>query len=48
MALYNKWDVKNDFAYELQFLSLISDGLGGVINVLVHMYVIQGVPNYRN
>ena len=28
--LYNKWDVKNDFAYVLQFFSLISDGLGGV------------------
>ena len=25
-----KWDVKNDFAYVLQFLSLISDGLGCV------------------
>ena len=24
------WDFKNDFAYELQFFSLISDGLGGV------------------
>jgi hypothetical protein len=30
MALYNKWDVKNDFAWVLQFSSLISDGLGGV------------------
>ena len=30
MALYYKWDVKNDFAYVLQFLSLISDGLGCV------------------
>ena len=30
MALYHKWDVKNDFAYVLQFFSLISDGLGGV------------------
>ena len=30
MALYRKWDVKNDFAYVLQFISLISDGLGGV------------------
>jgi hypothetical protein len=28
MALYHKWDVKNDFAYVLQFLSLISDSLG--------------------
>ena len=31
MALYHKWDVKNGFAYVLQFFSLISDGLGGVI-----------------
>ena len=30
MALYHKWDVKNDFAYVLQFFSLISDGLDGV------------------
>ena len=30
MALYHKWDVKNDFAYVLQFLSLISYSLGGV------------------
>jgi hypothetical protein len=32
MALYHKWDVKNDFAYVLQFFSLISDGLGSVPN----------------
>ena len=30
MALYHKWDVKNDFANVLQFLSLISDSLGSV------------------
>ena len=30
MALYRKWDVKNGFAYVLQFFSLISDGLGSV------------------
>ena len=30
MALYHKWDVKNDFAYVLQFFSLISDGLVSV------------------
>ena len=30
MALYHNWDVKNDFAYALQFSSLISDGLGSV------------------
>ena len=33
MALYNKWDVKNDFAYVLQFFSLISDSLGSVCTV---------------
>ena len=30
MALYHKWNVKNDFAYVLQFFSLISDGLRSV------------------
>ena len=30
MVLYHKWDVKNDFAYVLQFFSLISDSLGSV------------------
>ena len=30
MALYHKWDVKNNFAYVLQFFLPISDGLGGV------------------
>ena len=30
MALYQKLDVKNDFAYMLQFFSLISDGLCSV------------------
>ena len=30
MALYHKWDVKNAFAFVLEFFSLISDGLGGV------------------
>ena len=31
MALYHKWDVKNDFVYVLQFFSLISDSLGSVL-----------------
>ena len=31
MALYHKWDVKNDFAYVLQFFSLISDSLCSVV-----------------
>ena len=35
MALCHKWDVKNDFAYVLQFFSLISDGLGSVSIELV-------------
>ena len=30
MALYHKWNVKNGFAYVLQFFSLISEDLGGV------------------
>ena len=30
MALYHKWDVKNDFTYVLTFYSLIFDGLGGM------------------
>ena len=30
MALYHEWDVKNDFAYVLQFFSLISDSLVSV------------------
>ena len=33
MALYQKWDVKIDFAYVLQFFSLISDSLGSVREV---------------
>ena len=32
MALCHKWDSKNDFAYVLQFFSLISNGLGSVRN----------------
>jgi hypothetical protein len=33
MALYHKWDVKIGFAYVLTFFSLISGGLGSVINL---------------
>ena len=40
MALYHKWDVKNDFAYALQFFSLISDSLGGV-------YLLQESPIWK-
>ena len=35
MALFYKWDVKNDFTYVLTFFSLISDGLGGVASVAI-------------
>mgnify|MGYP001192777463 FL=1 len=31
MALHHKWNVTNGFAYVLQFFSLISDSLDGVI-----------------
>ena len=34
MALYHKWDVKNDLVYVLQFFSLISDSLGSVTREL--------------
>ena len=30
LTLYHNWDVKNGFAFVLQFFSLISDSLGGV------------------
>ena len=30
MDLYHKWNVKNDFAFLLQFFSLISNSSGGV------------------
>ena len=33
-GLCHKWDVKNGFTYVLQFFSLISDGLVGVIYVV--------------
>ena len=52
MALYHKWDVKNDFAYVLQFFSLISDSLGCVSVDLVknflsacsNLYFVQRTP----
>ena len=34
MALYHKWGVKTDFAYVLQFFSLISDSLGSVNDII--------------
>ena len=37
MAFYHKWDVKNDFAYVLQFFSLISDSLGSVAWVTLNL-----------
>ena len=36
MAPYHKWDVKNGFAFMLDFFSLISDGLGGVGDITPH------------
>ena len=38
MALYHKWDIKNAFAYVLQFFSLIFDNLGGVQRVAMVFY----------
>ena len=43
MALYHKWDVKNDFAYVLQFFSLITDGIGGVRQVFSNMSIPDGI-----
>ena len=40
IVLYHKWDVKNDFAYMLQFFSLIFDGLGSVYYVLLFLKVV--------
>ena len=42
MGLYHKWNVKNGFAYVLQFFSLISDGLGGVCNMAQTVCVLVG------
>ena len=52
MVLYHKWDVKNDFAYVLQFFLLISDSLGSVtynslissLNNFIHE---QSFPVYK-
>ena len=32
MALYHKWDVKDGFIFEFQFVMLISESLGGVLH----------------
>ena len=40
MALYHKWDVKNGFAFVLQFFSLISDCLGGVEKSLLFSHIL--------
>ena len=47
MALCHKWDVKNDFAYVLQFFPLISDGLGSVTGIprLVR-FLVPSKPHY--
>ena len=41
MALYHKWDVKNDFAYLLQVFSFIFDGLSSVkwLRIQVTLYL---------
>ena len=39
IALYYKWNVKNDFPYVLQFFSLISVGLGGVKREMVCYFI---------
>ena len=36
----HKWDVKNDFAYVLQFFSLISDSLGGVTTYIIMKFLL--------
>ena len=41
MALCHKWDVKNGFTYVLQFFSLISDGLGGMITTVTKSLRLQ-------
>ena len=51
MVLCHKWDVKNDFAYVLQFFSLISDGLGSVLYLLQigishHIDMINNIARY--
>ena len=49
MALYHKWDVKNDFAYVLQFFSLISDGLGGVseaLHIVIFENFVKSITSY--
>ena len=43
-TLYNKWDVKNDSAFGLQFFSLISDGLGGVQSNSMYNIMIYSLP----
>ena len=48
MALCHKWDVKNDFAYVLQFFSLISDGLGGVSTVFQHIVTLLSLAKSRH
>ena len=43
MALYHKWDVKNGFAYVLQFFSLISDSLGFCVQYVLIIGIIIGI-----
>ena len=48
MDLYRKWDVKNCFAFVLQFFSLISDGLGSVLLFCVQNFQRSPIPQTRN
>ena len=48
MALYHKWDVKNDFAYVLQFFSHIYDSLGSVDKLILWNIIIEGCPDGHN
>ena len=48
MALYHKWDVKNYFAYVLQFFSLISDGLGSVLQAPTQYFQLEKIVGTYN
>ena len=48
MALYHKWDVKNDFPNLLQFLSLISDSLSNVNSIETFENVHRNAVHFKN
>ena len=45
MALYLKWDVKTGFTFALQFFMLISDSLGGMLEIFQESLAFQQVKN---